>query len=269
MAARTQLSFICCLVAIFLIAGCASTRSDEEPAYAEISDPIEPFNRAMFDFNLTLDRYFLRPLTRVYVNVFPEFLREGIHTLLDTLRTPVVAANDLLQGEFERFGQTMGRFTVNVTLGLGFMDVAKELEPGHDEDLGQTFAVWGVPDGPYLVLPLFGPTTIRDSIGDGIEAVGEPIGFIVNDNFSNTISYSFSGSKFGANILDKRAQVLGQIEDLEKSSLDFYATIRSLYVQKRRNDIRNGAETDPLPIPELSFEPEDDAKPGGQTEGSQ
>ena len=268
MAFRKRLKIFGCILAILVIAGCASTNSEEPAGTTEISDPIEPVNRVFFDFNIFMDRYLLRPVTRFYVNVVPEFLRLGVHNMLNTLGLPVVAAHDLLQGEIERFGQTVARFTVNVSLGLGVMDVAGDLAPGHDEDLGQTLAVWGVPSGPYLVLPFLGPSNIRDAIATGAETYGDPGGWIVREHFDDVILYSFTGSRTALNILDKRAQVLGQIEELEKTSLDFYATIRSLYSQKRRDDIRNGADSDPLPIPEITFEPEVEPKgPPQQTSG--
>ena len=264
MAFRKRLRILSCIAAILLIAGCASTNTDEPATASEISDPIEPVNRVFFDFNIFMDRYLLRPVTRLYVNAVPEFLRLGFHNILNTLQLPVVAANDLLQGEVERFGQTMARFTANISVGLGVMDVAGELAPGHDEDLGQTLAVWGVPSGPYLVLPFLGPSNIRDAIATGAETYGDPGSWIVRTYFNDTILYSFSGSRTALNILDKRSQVLGQIEELEKTSLDFYATIRSLYTQKRRDDIRNGAESDPLPIPEITFEPDEKPAPAPQ-----
>lgn len=264
MANRKRLKIFGCIIAILVIAGCASTKTDEAVVTSEISDPIEPVNRVFFDFNIFMDRWLLRPVTRFYVNVVPEFLRLGIHNILDTVRLPVVAVNDLLQGEIERFGQTVGRFTVNVATGFGILDTAGDLAPGHDEDLGQTLAVWGVPGGPYLVLPFLGPTNIRDSIATGAETYGEPLGWVIDRYYNDTILYSYGGGRTALTILDKRSQVLGQIEELEKTSLDFYATIRSLYVQKRRDDIRNGDETDPLPIPEITFEPDEQPKPVSQ-----
>ncbi len=269
MAFFKRLRILGCIIAVLVITGCATTETEEPSSSTEISDPLEPMNRVFFDFNLFMDRYLLRPVTRAYVNVVPEFLRVGIHNILDTLRAPVVAVNDLLQGEVERFGQTIGRFTVNVSLGLGFMDIAGELAPGHDEDLGQTLAVWGVPSGPYLVLPFLGPSSIRDGLATGAESYGEPTGWIVDEfTDSDTVLWAYKGSKTGLTILDKRSQVLGQIEELEKTSLDFYATIRSLYSQKRRDDIRNGAESDPLPIPEITFESDNEpVKASKQTSG--
>jgi phospholipid-binding lipoprotein MlaA len=267
MAFRKRLKVFSCVLAILVIAGCASTKTEEPVSTTEISDPLEPINRVFFEFNIFMDRYLLRPVTRFYVNVVPEFLRLGVHTILNTARLPVVAVNDLLQGEIERFGQTIGRFTVNVATGFGFLDVAGDLAPGHDEDLGQTFAVWGVPSGPYLVLPFLGPTNIRDSIATGAETYGEPLGWVIDRYYNDTILYSYSGGRTGLTILDKRSQVLGQIEELEKTSLDFYATIRSLYSQKRRDDIRNGEESDPLPIPEITFEEEEPKKAPEQTSG--
>jgi len=243
-----------------ILAGCASTDGpgDSDSNAGKISDPIEPVNRAFFTFNRAMDTMFLRPATEVYVAVFPEFIRAGIHTLLETMTFPLVAVNDLLQGEVDRFMQTTARFVTNVSLGFGVLDVAGSAAPGHDEDFGQTLAVWGVPSGPYLMLPFFGPSTLRDGIGAGAEFYAAPLSRAVDAaTTSDTIVYAFSLSKTGASAIDSRSRYLQQFDELERTSLDFYATIRSLYIQRRRDEIRNGKATEPLPIPEISFEPED------------
>lgn len=242
-----------------MVAGCASTDGSAESNPGRVSDPIEPVNRVFFTVNRALDTMFLRPVTEVYVNTFPDFVRAGVHTLLETMSFPFIAINDLLQGEVDRFMQTTARFVTNVTLGFGVLDIAGEAAPGHDEDFGQTLAVWGFSSGPYLMLPLFGPTTLRDGIGAGAEIYAAPLGRAVDAaTTSQTITYAFSFGRAGATAIDTRAQFLGQLDELERTSLDFYATIRSLYMQKRRDEIRNGKVTEPLPIPEISFEPEDD-----------
>lgn len=247
------------VLVLAMLAGCASTNGPDDANAGKVSDPIEPVNRVFFTFNRAMDKMFLRPATEVYVAIIPEFIRAGIHTLLNTMSLPLVAINDLLQGEIDRFGETTARFVTNVTLGFGVLDVASESAPGHDEDFGQTLAVWGFSSGPYLMLPLLGPSTLRDGIGEGAEIYAAPLSRAVDAaTASDTIMYAFSISRAGATALDTRAQFLGQLDELERTSLDFYATIRSLYIQKRRDEIRNGSVTEPLPIPEISFEPEDD-----------
>lgn len=247
------------VLVLAMVAGCASTNGTADENPDTVSDPLEPVNRVFFTFNRAMDTMFLRPLTEVYVGIVPEFIRAGIHNLLETLSFPFIAANDLLQGEVDRFMQTTARFVTNVSLGFGVLDIAGELAPGHDEDFGQTLAVWGFPSGPYLMLPLFGPTTLRDGIGAGAEIYAAPVSRLVDAaTTSQTISFAVTAGRTGAIALDTRARFLGQIEELEKTSLDFYATIRSLYVQKRREEIRNGKITEPLPIPEISYQPEDE-----------
>lgn len=239
------------------VAGCASTPKDSNPANGEVYDPFEPVNRVFFDFNMFLDRNLLRPVTRFYVDVVPEAFRMSIHTMLEILDTPVVMGNALLQGDPDRFMEAAARFTMNLAGGMGVLDVAGDAAPPVDEDFGQTLAVWGAPSGPYLVLPFIGPSNVRDGIGKGVDSFGDPVSYVVSDNSSDLTSYLFSGTRFGASVLDKRSRILGQLEELEKTSLDFYATIRSLYDQKRRDEIRNGESTEPVPIPEISFERND------------
>ena len=245
------------IVVAVALAGCAGTPKDEGAAADEIYDPIEPVNRVFFDFNMFLDRNILRPVTRVYVNVVPEAFREALHNIIEVLDTPIVATNHLLQGNIDGFMHTLGRLTFNVAGGFGVLDLSGEKAPFMDEDFGQTLAVWGAPGGPYLVLPFFGPSNIRDAVGLGVDSVADPVGLIVEETSSDHRSYLFNGSRVGATVLDKRARILGQIEELEKTSLDFYATIRSLYQQSRRDEIRNGDTSEPLPIPEITFERDD------------
>ena len=261
---RRLRAFAFALLVAFAVTGCASAPKDTDTAAAngEVYDPFEPVNRVFFDFNMFLDRNLLRPVTRFYVDWVPEFVREIVHNALETLDTPVVLGNELLQGNIDRFAHSAGRLTVNLTMGLGILDVAGDAAPALEEDFGQTLAVWGAPSGPYLVLPFFGPSNIRDAIGKGVDSFGDPVSFLINDvaDATDREKYSFMGSRFVAGVVDKRSQILGQLEELEKTSLDFYATIRSLYDQKRRDEIRNGESTEPIPIPEISFE-RNDRKP--------
>lgn len=248
-----------CVLLLAGLAACASTDGPENANAGKISDPIEPVNRAFFTFNRAMDKMFLRPVTEVYVATFPDFLRAGIHTLIETMSFPLVAVNDLLQGEIDRFMQTTARFVTNTALGFGMLDIAGDAAPGHDEDFGQTLAVWGVPSGAYLMLPFFGPSTLRDGVGTGAEFYAAPITRGVDAaTASDTVLYTFSLGKTGTTAVDSRSRYLEEFDELERTSLDFYATIRSLYIQRRRDEIRNGKATEPLPIPEISFEPEDE-----------
>jgi phospholipid-binding lipoprotein MlaA len=246
--------FFCVAVVSVALAACAGS---PKSATDEVHDPFEPVNRVFFDFNIFLDKTVLRPVTRFYVNVVPEGFRITLHNILEILNTPIVATNHLLQGNVDGLMATLGRATFNLAGGAGLMDVSGDKAPFKDEDFGQTMAVWGAPGGPYLVLPFFGPSNVRDAIGTGVDSAAEPVGILVGEFGSDLTSYLFSGSKLTATALDKRSRILGQLEELEKTSLDFYATIRSLYQQKRRDDIRNGDSTDPLPIPEITFERDD------------
>lgn len=249
--------FASAMLVVAALAGCASTPKTAGDTTEDISDPIEPVNRVFFEFNMFLDRTILRPVTRFYVDYTPEAFRVSVRNILEILNTPVVMMNELLQGDVERFMHTAGRFTVNMVAGFGILDVAGEKAPPLDEDFGQTLAVWGVPSGPYLMLPLLGPSNIRDAAGRGVDTVADPAPYIVSNHTSDTNAYLFSGTRLAAGILDKRSRILGELEELERTSLDFYATVRSLYTQKRRDDIRNGGSGEPVPIPEISFERDD------------
>jgi phospholipid-binding lipoprotein MlaA len=230
-----------------LAAGCATAppASDQAAvaAFNKANDPYEPFNRAMLDFNLALDKAILKPVAYVYKESVPDPLQTNVTNFLANLRGPVIFANDLLQGEFDRAGITLLRFAMNSTIGiLGINDFAGEAGiTGHTEDFGQTLATWDVDDGPYLVLPIFGPSNPRDGVG------------IVADNLIDPLSwltpFEFRIGRTVGNAVDRRARNYDQINDLEKNSLDFYAAIRSLYRQRRVDQIRNGAPASSTPIP--------------------
>jgi phospholipid-binding lipoprotein MlaA len=247
------------VLVVAALAGCASTQNAASPT-DEISDPFEPVNRVFFDFNMFLDRTILRPVTRYYVRYVPEAFRYSIHNVLEILNTPVVMMNALLQGNVDRFMHTTGRFTVNLIAGLGVLDVAGEKAPPIEEDFGQTLAVWGSPSGPYLVLPFLGPSNIRDAVGRGVDSVAEPTPYVIAHFEGDMTARLFSMSKLGMGVIDQRSRILGELEELERTSLDFYATVRSLYTQKRRDEIGNGAATEAVPIPEISFDRDDSYK---------
>ncbi len=230
-----------------LAVGCATPppASDREAlaAFNETNDPYEPFNRAMLDFNLALDKALLKPVAYVYKEGVPDPLQINVTNFLSNLRGPVVFANDLLQGEFERAGNTLLRFAMNSTIGiLGINDFAAEAGvPKHTEDFGQTLATWQVEEGPYLVLPIFGPSNPRDGFGLLADSLIDP--------FTWLTPFEFRIGRAVGQAVDRRARAYDQLNDLEKNSLDFYAAIRSLYRQKRRDEIRNGAPATIKPVP--------------------
>jgi phospholipid-binding lipoprotein MlaA len=235
--------------------GCATPPDPaDKESYAEyeaINDPLEPLNRTIFQFNEAIDAMFLRPLADFYRLLLPPRFREGVHNILTNLRSPVILANDLLQGEWGRAGTTTGRFVVNSTIGVGGIgDPASDLGlTYHNEDFGQTLAVWGVPEGPFLMLPVLGPSNPRDATGLAVDsAILDPIGLLntigaepgwpstLSPDWLSTLSYV----RLGLTALDARAQNVEELDDLRKSSLDYYAAIRSLYRQFRTSEIYQG-----------------------------
>jgi phospholipid-binding lipoprotein MlaA len=151
------------------LGGCATAPSDSaaKAEFEQANDPLEPFNRAVFAVNMQLDKMLLRPAGIVYRGVLPKPVQTGVNNFLGNLRAPVVFANDVLQGDIDRAGNTAGRFAINTTVGvLGVWDAAAHFGiHGHSEDFGQTFGTWGIGEGFYLVLPLLGPSNPRDGIG--------------------------------------------------------------------------------------------------------
>jgi phospholipid-binding lipoprotein MlaA len=225
-----------------LVAGCASTSNPESLAQ---NDPYEPTNRAVFEFDIKLDRYVASPIARGYNYAVPTLARDGVHNVLTNLNSPVVFANDLLQGEFKRAGQTLWRATLNSTFGLGgLLDAAgKAGIPAHEEDFGQTLGVWGSGEGSYLVLPFVGPRPPRDLAGSIVDIGFDPFTYV---KFKNVTTFSLV--RAGMSVLDYRAANVETLEQIERSSIDFYATTRSLYRQHRNAEISNGtAEAGDLP----------------------
>lgn len=232
------------LVAATALGGCATrpVEPDELAAFRERNDPFEPFNRAVFKFNDVVDQTVLRPVAIGYRAVLPSGVRNGIRNFLDNLETPVILVNCLLQGEWQRAGDTTGRFMANTILGLGgLIDVASDAGiPKHDEDFGQTLAVWGVNSGPYVVLPLLGPSTFRDGVGLGVDALIDPFGILGGDQLYGEYDKEGPWVRLAVDNVDWRARNLETIDDLRRTSLDFYATVRSAYRQRRIAEISNG-----------------------------
>jgi phospholipid-binding lipoprotein MlaA len=196
-----------------------------------VKDPIEGFNRAVYGFNNRLDKVLLKPVAKSYRFIVPEIARKGVRNVLNNLSEPVTFVNSAFQGDVEQGFNSFWRFTLNSTFGIaGIFDVAKEtgLEE-HKRDFGQTQGVYGVGQGAYLMLPIFGPSNVRDAFGRGV------------DSFIDPFDYIFTTDALIArdvvNGIDSREANLNLIDNINKTSLDPYATIRSLYTQKRWDDI--------------------------------
>lgn len=200
-------------------------------------DPWEGFNRAMFATHEAVDQAVLEPVTRGYRAVTPEPVRNSVRAFLRNLRSPVIFANDLMQGEFGRAGRTAVRFSLNTTVGfLGLFDPATGLGiEGHSEDFGQTLAVWGVESGPYLFIPLMGPSTVRDGGGAIVDAAINPLNYADFDNVE-----SFNAARLALTALSARESVLDTVEDIRRDSMDPYVSIRTSYLLLRRSAIQNG-----------------------------
>lgn len=219
------------------LAACAST-----PAAGanDIADPYEGFNRKMFAFNNGLDKYALDPAATAYKTVTPEFARDRVTDFLRNLRGPVIFANDVLQGEPDRAGTTFARFGINTTIGLlGLWDAATHMGlDRHNEDFGQTLAVWGVESGPYLVLPVLGPTTPRDLTGFGVDRAIDPLTWVQLDNDDDTDLAIRAGlGVVGA--LNTRVRLDDQINTLNAQP-EPYIALRRIYSSSRQAEILNG-----------------------------
>lgn len=218
------------------LAGCSSLPQSpaEKAEEKSTNDPLESVNRVIFDVNDFLDRLLLRPLAELYRVTVPPPLRDRIAGIVDNMSEPVVFANNLLQGEFTNAATTLGRFSSNTLLGgAGMFDVADYFGL-HQQmgDFGQTLSVWGFKPGPYLVLPIFGPSNMRDAIGLGVDSFMSPWKYIVAMG-SNATENRFMGSSIAATALVKREQNIEGLDALREGSLDFYAQMRSVYRQHR------------------------------------
>ncbi len=217
----------------------------------DVNDPLEGFNRAIFSFNQGFYDIFLGPVSDVYT-ILPSQVRSMIGGVLSNLSEPVVFMNDVLQGEIERAMTTVGRFIVNSIFGIaGIFDVATELGlDKHNEDFGQTLAVWGVGEGFYLVLPILGPSNPRDLLG---RYVVDPWADPVTHYLDNQGHDEWIWVRYGTTLVHEFSEVRDDLEQLDNVSVDYYAAVRSLYRQKRRIAISNGEEMDLPEIPDFTF----------------
>ena len=206
------------------LGGCATTSGDK----TEI-DPYEDLNRKVYSFNSTLDEYIAEPVAGAYAKVTPEIVQTGVSNFFQNLSSLNVILNDLLQGKIDQGFQDSGRFVINSTVGiLGLFDVAEKIGLNqHEEDFGQTLAVWGVNSGPYLVLPFFGPTTLRDTPSFAVEALTNPL-------------LTLYPALWGLELIDTRARAHGSIEFINEAALDPYVFTRESFLQWRNFLIYDG-----------------------------
>jgi phospholipid-binding lipoprotein MlaA len=216
--------------------GCAGAPHDSAAGDdADVEhDPAEPVNRAIFKANVAADHAVMKPVAQAYVDHVPEGLQKGIHNIVQNLKEPAVAVNNALQGDVKHAWQSVERLAVNSTVGVvGVFDVAQKWGlPPHKADFGQTLAVWGVGEGPFVELPLLGPSNARDAVGTVVDMAMNPLTFVGGA----PATYASVGTG-GANAVDTRAQHLHDLDELERNSLDYYATLRSVYRQHRQTEI--------------------------------
>jgi phospholipid-binding lipoprotein MlaA len=233
------------LLAVLSVAACTSASSDTT-ARSEVEqqgDPAEGVNRTVYGANSYIDRNALKPVAMAYKNNIPSGVRGGIHNVLDTLEQPVTAINDVLQAAPERALTTAGRFVVNATVGgLGIFDVATDWGlPGHHSDYGETFGVWGVPPGPFIMLPLLGPSNARDAVGTVIGFVADPLAVVAG---ASTAATAINAGKTATDVVATRSDRLGTLDPTLDKALDPYATLRSLSQQHRASQVSDGKTPD-------------------------
>lgn len=223
------------------LGGCATQPATDTAVY----DPLEPVNRGVFAVNEAVDKAVIKPVAQGYVYVVPDPVRDSVQSFIRNLLSPLTIANNLLQGDFDGAVQATGRFMTNTILGAGgIADVATQAgNPWVSEDFGQTLAVWGVGDGPYIVLPLLGPSNLRDTTGYVVDTVGDPVRIWGVSTDHEELLYA----RTGASGVDRRSRLLDEVDDLRRNSIDMYATVRSLYAQQRAAAIRDQSNTAPQP----------------------
>lgn len=240
------------LFALAVLPGCATINNPTDPR-----DPLEPLNRAIYHFNDGVDHLLLQPAAEVYRGVLPPIVRTGVSNFFSNINDVLVALNNLLQGKVQNAASDAGRVIVNSTIGLlGVVDVASKMGlEKHDEDFGQTLGYWGFGDGPYVVLPFFGPSNFRDAAGRVVDFYSDPVTYVNPPHDRNIL--------WGTRIVSRRAELLGATQVLETAALDPYAFVRDGYLQRRRNLIYDGNPPKPKFFEEDTDEPSAPTAPPG------
>jgi phospholipid-binding lipoprotein MlaA len=232
---------------VALLAGCA-TNGDPR-------DPLEPLNRGIYQFNDAADTILVKPAAELYEMIVPRFMRTGVGNFFSNLNDVIVALNSLLQGKFAQAGSDVARLAVNTTVGvLGLFDFATGMElEKHDEDFGQTLGYWGIGDGPYIVLPLIGPSSARDTVGWVGDYYTWPVTYLENDRARYAL--------VGLRVVSSRADLLAASKILETAALDPYVFVRDAYLQRRRNLVHDGKPPPEDEDPEPETKPRPEAAP--------
>jgi phospholipid-binding lipoprotein MlaA len=244
------MKFLLTLLSCLMVGGCAALPSGK----ADPRDPWERFNRASFKFNDALDRAIARPVAKAYVKVMPRVIRTGISNALSNLDTVPTIINDALQGKFSQAGHDSARFLLNSTLGLGglFDPASAAGLEYNDEDLGQTLGKWGVKSGPYIMLPILGPSTLRDAFSRAADTYIEPVYYLEDDSTRYLIRL--------IDLLDQRAGLLELDSQLERS-YDRYAFVRNAWLQRREYQVKDGDVEDQSLELEEEFKDDPAAEP--------
>lgn len=230
---------------VMILCGCASNQVADEQ---EIYDPFEPVNRAIYGFNEVADKYVARPIAKGYQFITPSIVRTGVTNFFDNLSYPVDIINAVLQGKFKQAGLDTSRFVINTTVGvLGIMDPATGAGLAkNDEDFGQTLGVWGVPQGPYLMVPFFGPRTLRSGAGNLADLYVNPQLRIFSSSVQTKVNIFW--------LVHQRSKLIGIDEEVQRA-FDKYAFVRDAYLQNREFLLYDG--NPPLDDFELDFEDEE------------
>ena len=236
---------------LYALAACATPGGET----TQIADPLEPVNRYIFAANLALDTTVIEPVATIYSDIVPDPARDSVRNFLRNLESPVLLANDVLQRDIDAAGVTTKRFFINTTIGiLGLFDRAADMGLARrDEDFGQTMGTYGVGPGVYLVLPILGPSSLRDAAGNFVDYYFDPLNYYADNTDRGNITFLRAGIRG----VDARARAIETLDEIERTSIDFYATIRSLYHQRRQSEIRNGS-TPSLPKLDLSSDTDKD-----------
>jgi phospholipid-binding lipoprotein MlaA len=256
-AARLRASLLPGLLSLMLLGGCASTNNPR--------DPLEPMNRVIYHVNDGVDNLLLKPVAIFYKGILPQFARTGVTNFFSNLYDILTALNNLLQGKLGNAASDAGRVVLNSTLGIaGLLDIATEIGlEKHNEDFGQTLGYWGLPDGPYLQLPLFGPSSFRDGVGRFVDVQVDPVRWIWRHDIRTR------NSLWGLHLVNTRANLLDSTKILDEAALDPYEFQRDAYLQRRRNLVYDGnpPPTKEDDLPEIKTKPRSGAdqpvKPSG------
>ncbi len=242
----------CCLL-IIVLSGCATKPTDpyELKIYEQNNDPLEPLNRKVFSFNLFMDDYILNPIAKGYRAITPQFIRTGISNFFTNIKQPVYFTNSILQGDMDAAGDIGKRFLANTVWGFfGLFDPATELEiPAVKRDFGETLAVWGVENGgPYLMLPFWGASNFRDASGMAVDAFLQPLDYLEKGEHWITVS------RWSIDAIQKREKSIELVDNVKQSSMDLYATMRSMAQQNRQKEINEILEKENSETPQMDYD---------------